>query len=196
MDNTLIRRAQKYTTPFAILKMYVSDALRAKYTDAIVNHNNKMEKNEFPDSGFDLILPMDFIITGPKCKIDFEVNCEMQTIHPLETEFSSSTQSSSIAEMRPTAFYLLPRSSISKKPLMMANSVGLIDSGYRGKLQAVFSYFPDENEEDTPYKLEKYERLVQIVHPTCCRIFVQLVNSVDVLTMSERNTGAFGSTGI
>lgn len=32
------------------------------------------------------------------------------------------------------AFWLLPRSSISKSPLRMANSVGLIDAGYRGQL--------------------------------------------------------------
>lgn len=32
------------------------------------------------------------------------------------------------------AFWLLPRSSISKTPLRMANSVGLIDAGYRGQL--------------------------------------------------------------
>ena len=32
-------------------------------------------------------------------------------------------------------FYVYPRSSISKTPLRMANSVGIIDSGYRGNLK-------------------------------------------------------------
>ena len=30
------------------------------------------------------------------------------------------------------AYYLMPRSSISKTPLRMSNSIGLIDGGYRG----------------------------------------------------------------
>ena len=30
------------------------------------------------------------------------------------------------------AYYLFPRSSISKTPLRLANSIGLIDGGYRG----------------------------------------------------------------
>ena len=32
------------------------------------------------------------------------------------------------------AYYLFPRSSISKTPLRLANSIGLIDGGYRGEL--------------------------------------------------------------
>ena len=35
------------------------------------------------------------------------------------------------------AYYLFPRSSISKTPLRMANSIGLIDAGYRGEIMAV-----------------------------------------------------------
>ena len=34
---------------------------------------------------------------------------------------------------------LFPRSSLSNKPLMMANSVGVIDSGYRGEVTADFN---------------------------------------------------------
>ena len=33
-------------------------------------------------------------------------------------------------------YYLYPRSSISKTPLILANSVGIIDSGYRGNIKA------------------------------------------------------------
>ena len=34
------------------------------------------------------------------------------------------------------AYYLFPRSSISKTPLRMSNSIGLIDGGYRGEIMA------------------------------------------------------------
>ena len=192
INESIINRAKKYTTPFAILKLCAPDSLKLKYMDAVKIHNDKMEKNQFPDAGFDLYLPEDFIFTGPKGKIDMEVNCEMVTIrHSLESHESN------IVEIVPTAFYLMPRSSISKKPLMMANSIGLIDSGYRGNIQAVFRYFDDENEGERggPYKLEKYERIVQIVHPCTYRIFVELVDFIEDLTATQRNDGGFGSTG-
>lgn len=35
------------------------------------------------------------------------------------------------------AYWMLPRSSISKSPLRLANSVGLIDAGYRGTIMAM-----------------------------------------------------------
>ena len=36
----------------------------------------------------------------------------------------------------PTSYMLVPRSSISKTPLRMANSIGIIDAGYRGEIMA------------------------------------------------------------
>jgi dUTP pyrophosphatase len=190
MSELLIARAKKYTTPFAILKIWVPDSLRTKYTEAIEVHNDKMEKNAFADSGFDLFLPREHIFTTAKGKVDYEVKCEMQTVRFLEAD------NSGIVEIMPTAFYLLPRSSISKMPLMMANSIGLIDSAYRGNIMAVFRYFAEEcGGIDVPYKLDKYDRIVQIVHPSTYRIFVQLVDTDSNLTSTERGDGGFGSTG-
>ena len=37
---------------------------------------------------------------------------------------------------RPTGCLLYPRSSLSKTPFMLANSVGVIDAGYRGEVLA------------------------------------------------------------
>ena len=34
------------------------------------------------------------------------------------------------------AYFLFPRSSISKTPIRLANSIGLIDGGYRGEIMA------------------------------------------------------------
>jgi dUTP pyrophosphatase len=193
MNKDIINRAKKYHTPFAVLKMYVSnDALKANYMEAIQKHNNEMENNRFPNSGFDLFLPEDYIFKTKKGKIDFEVKCEMQTYHHIEDHESD------IVEINPTAFYLMPRSSISKKPIMLANSIGLIDSGYRGNLMGVFVLDNEQlNELDVSlYKLFKHERIIQIVHPCTYRVFVQLVDSIDELTNTERGDGGFGSTGI
>ena len=190
MSEFLISRAKKYTTPFAILKIWVPNSLRAKYTEAIEAHNDKMEKNSFADSGFDLFLPKEYVFTTAKGKVDYEVKCEMQTVRFIEPAISG------IVEIAPTAFYLLPRSSISKMPLMLANSIGLIDSAYRGNIMAVFRYFAEEcDNTDVPFKLDKYDRIVQIVHPSTYRIFVQLVDKEGDLTITERGDGGFGSTG-
>ena len=56
------------------------------------------------------------------------------------------------------AYYLFPRSSISKTPLRMANSIGLIDGGYRGEIMAMC-----DNIKSQSYTAEKGQRLFQLV---------------------------------
>ena len=56
------------------------------------------------------------------------------------------------------AYYLFPRSSISKTPLRMANSIGLIDGGYRGEIMAMCDNIKTEG-----YTAEKGQRLFQLV---------------------------------
>ena len=52
----------------------------------------------------------------------------------------------------------MPRSSISKTPLRLANSIGLIDGGYRGEIMAMC-----DNIKTDSYTVEKGQRLFQIV---------------------------------
>lgn len=85
------------------------------------------------------------------------------------------------------AYYLLPRSSISKTPLRMANSIGLIDGGYRGEIMAVC-----DNIKSEAYKVEKGQRLFQLVSADSSPIHYDLVNE---LKESTRGGGGFGSTG-
>jgi dUTP pyrophosphatase len=84
-------------------------------------------------------------------------------------------------------FWLLPRSSIYKTPLMMANSVGVIDASYRGELMApVRSNGPE-------YNIIRGERLFQIVAPDMG--WIREVRIVDTLPETVRGEGGFGSTG-
>jgi len=82
---------------------------------------------------------------------------------------------------------VFPRSSIRKTGLELSNSVGVIDSGYRGELQATF------NKNEGP--IEKYQigdRIAQIMiipHPP-----IQF-EEVEELNNTERGEGGFGSTG-
>lgn len=82
---------------------------------------------------------------------------------------------------------IFPRSSIRNMGLELSNSVGVIDAGYRGEIQATFN---KNGVKDEFYKAG--DRIMQIVivpHPV-----VQFVE-VDELTESSRGSGGFGSTG-
>lgn len=85
-------------------------------------------------------------------------------------------------------YWMLPRSSLSKTGLMLANSVGVIDKSYRGELIAALW-----NSTSDVVKVEKGQRLVQIVARDMGDISDCVV--VDVLPISERGAGGFGSTG-
>jgi dUTP pyrophosphatase len=85
-----------------------------------------------------------------------------------------------------SSYWLLPRSSISKTPLRMANSVGLIDKGYRGELMAKV-----DNRSDKPFVIDSGTRLFQICLPTLSEAKFQLT---DYVTDTTRGTGGFGST--
>ena len=85
------------------------------------------------------------------------------------------------------SYYLFPRSSISKTPLRMANSIGLIDGGYRGEIMAMC-----DNIKNFAYTVEKGERLFQIVATDSSPINYKLV---DKLSKTSRGKGGFGSTG-
>ena len=86
------------------------------------------------------------------------------------------------------AYYLFPRSSISKTPLRMANSIGLIDGGYRGEIMAVC-----DNIKSKAYTAEKGQRLFQLVAMDSSPIQYELVEELE---MTTRGTGGFGSTGM
>ena len=82
---------------------------------------------------------------------------------------------------------IFPRSSIRNTGLTLSNSVGVIDAGYRGELQATFN---KNGVKDEFYKIG--DRIVQIIivpHP-----IIQIVE-VDELSESSRGIGGFGSTG-
>lgn len=82
---------------------------------------------------------------------------------------------------------LFPRSSISKTNLTLANSVGVIDSGYRGQIMCVF------NKTNNP-TLESYkvgERIAQLVLVAAPQF---IVKETLELSNTERGEGGFGST--
>jgi len=96
---------------------------------------------------------------------------------------------------------IFPRSSVRKTGLDLSNAVGVVDSGYRGELQATFNKvfggdrFYDETKitEITSHDFYKVgDRIAQImIIPYPPIEFTE----VDELSDSERGEGGFGSTG-
>jgi dUTP pyrophosphatase len=84
--------------------------------------------------------------------------------------------------------FIFPRSSVSKKEnFYLKNSVGVIDSGYRGEIKLRFN---NNNNNDNVYLPgDKVGQLIIMPYPT---VTLELV---DELSDSDRGNGGFGSTG-
>ena len=82
---------------------------------------------------------------------------------------------------------LFPRSSISRMEMSMANSVGVIDSDYRGEIKVRLRY----KQPIPSYLYAVGERVAQLVIVPYVQADPQLV---DILPATERK-GGFGSTG-
>lgn len=83
---------------------------------------------------------------------------------------------------------VFPRSSIRNTELTLSNSVGVVDSGYRGELQATFN------------KLNGLDSISYNVGDRVCQIVIipyPQIEFVEVedLSNTERGEGGFGSTG-
>ena len=134
-------------------------------------YKNHTSYNE-GDSGLDLFFPDTVTIEGnSSLLVDLKIQCE--ALKDNEDELVS--------------YYLYPRSSISKTSIRMANSVGIIDSGYRGNIMVAL-----DNINNQPYTIEKGQRLFQLCGPTLEPINMKIV---DELSNSQRGNNGFGSTG-
>ena len=145
-----------------IKEMYHDDALETSNTNRAIRG----------DAGLDLYCPGDLTVPPHETvTIDLKIQCEGLSDN----------------DSRNVCYYLYPRSSISKTPIRLANSVGIIDSGYRGNIMAVVDNISNE-----PYQIQRGQRLFQI----CGRYLESIhLTLVEELSDSERGNGGFGSTG-
>ena len=176
-DNSIISSKDCYMD-LALFVMDESEKLVGRYNTSIVSHNEKVRGSNYPDAGFDLFSPMiDRFEVGKPKRHQLGVKCRADMVFP-------------DGSRRPTGFLLYPRSSISKTPLRLSNSVGVIDSGYRGELMCAFDCFYRD------YMVSDGDRLVQVVAPGMVPIMARLVDKEEDLgDTTDRGTGGFGSTG-
>ena len=200
----------RLTPPAYILKMFIMkqstgasvptskyDELVKMYEDKVEEHNQKVYGSQYPDSGFDLFIPFDYSeheygYTGNRLSpVTFRA--------PLGVKCSMSRFNAAYKKSSASGYYLYPRSSIVKTPFRLSNSVGIIDSGYRGEIMAVVDNIDAVNN-DIKTCLNKYmppmSRMFQICSPTLEPFMIQIVDSEDKLGLTERGSGGFGSTGV
>ncbi len=88
--------------------------------------------------------------------------------------------------------FLVPRSSLSKRNVAMTNSVGIIDSDYRGELMASLVYWGLE----ANCVIEKNERFAQlVVVPVALPDVLVRYQDDETWNDTTRGIGGFGSTG-
>ena len=168
--------------------------IRDMYMDAISNHNVVVNRCIYEDltcefdAGFDLFCPNDeYILDGMLgYKINHKIKCCMNKISVVNNEYVS----------KPVGYYLYPRSSTgTKTPLRLSNSVGIIDSGYRGNIIAAFDN--KNNPSSESWSVTKGMRVVQICPPDLSYpILVKVVSDDTELGITSRGSGGFGSTDI
>ena len=87
---------------------------------------------------------------------------------------------------------IVPRSSIgTKKHLALQNTVGIIDSDYRGAIKLKFFNYGNED-----VTIEDGEYIAQMIIVPYTSVDLQKVNTLDELSETERGAGGFGSTNI
>lgn len=155
-----------------------------------LDENHTIE-NRFKDSGFDLVVPcvkdsalvqdgIYFYNPGQKKLCNLRVKVGIYKVDDDWGELGPTKY--------PSPFYLYARSSIYKTPFILANNVGIIDSGYRGNICAALY-----NTHSTPEVVEMGKRIAQICMPDLSFNFhVKLVEELDD---TSRGSGGFGSTG-
>ena len=149
----------------------LNDEVKGMYHEAASDQANEMRSHR-GDAGLDLYCPgnVELLPGETKC-IDFKIQCE----------------GLSDSDARNICYYLYPRSSISKTHFRLANSVGIIDAGYRGNLMAMVDNISKEVQ-----TIQKGTRLFQICGRYLEPIHLELVEE---LSESERGNDGFGSTG-
>ena len=146
-----------------------SEPTLVEYYQNKINEHNAALDSTHPNSGFDLAAPL-------------SLQSEMDQLVKVDFKVKGAMYENNL----PVAYYLYARSSIVKTGFRLANSVGIIDSGYRGNLMAYFDVIKND-------RVEVYQRLVQICAYDLKPFKIELVDSLDE---TERGHGGFGSTGV
>lgn len=162
------------------------------------------------DAGFDI-----YAVSEPRIIGSIYQGLHYKSISHIEYDTEVRVEPQYSEFLKEYRFFLLmyPRSSIIKTNLSLSNSVGVIDSGYRGNIIACFKYImqPEDMKiiEGKTFAGKKSSGVVTSVNPQRvyqkgdkiaqlipCEHMKMNLDFVDKLNESERGEGGFGSTGL
>jgi len=181
----------------------------ACYKQKVEEHNRKVLDAATTDSGFDLFMPTNGEEYG--YGVDNLISRQFITNPGITSSVGVDGARGLNLGVRccmraaaPCGFYLYPRSSISKTRMRLANSVGIIDAGYRGDLIAAvdtIGFFGSTDIwhvwKETLSPIKKYDRYFQVCAPDLSPFLVHIVETEqDLSPPTSRGSGGFGSTGV
>jgi dUTPase len=211
MTQTIMNTLLNIYDRVMVLRLYVdvNDInLIDRYREAANEHNNRLFNNPHHiDAGFDLFAP-----GGPDSRDDHNYDPSVlrfygpgwenqSPVNRLNLRVSCSARIfTDTGKNFDTGYYMHPRSSLSRTPLRLANSTGIIDAGYRGHLMGMFDVvnLPDNlsDSREADYFGRKFDRYLQICAPGMIPIVVEIVDFREELGHeTARGGGGFGSTG-
>lgn len=159
------------------------------------------------DAGYDIVASSEPRVVG-----SIYQGLYYTAIHQIEYETNLRMSPEMINGVYDFYMLLYPRSSISKTNLVLANSVGVIDSGYTGNIKVCFKYIAQPEDmrviEGKHISGKKASGVVTSINPQ--RVYhegdkiAQLIpckhrkidiNYTESLEITDRGEGGFGSTG-
>ena len=114
---------------------------------------------------------------------------DLHAVEVIKDRYGNYVYLTGIAIEIPPGFVglLFPRSSVSKTSMALANSVGVVDSGYRGEIMLKYR---NTNYPESIYRVgDRVGQLMIIAYPK-----VELIEAEE-LSSTDRGSGGFGSTG-
>ena len=85
---------------------------------------------------------------------------------------------------------IVPRSGLGRKGIVLVNTLGVIDSDYRGEIGMTL-----QNTGPVPVAIAHGDRVAQMLIVPFAKVELERVEDVSALSETERGTGGFGSTG-
>ena len=168
-------RLELLVEPWAT-KYYKTDMKRS---DENAGYDLYCETTEIPAYSHTVV----FLNQGVRARMLRILGAEPSTPHA-STHYTHGLQTEEEVHYR-----LVPRSSICKTNLFMANSEGIIDKSYRGPVKAPVKNFMTQAKSH----VDEGTRLFQIVAPDLG--WIKEIVIVETLPETARGEGSFGSTG-
>ena len=127
----------------------------------------------------------------PKYAMDGDAGMDLTAVSKTYDEYGNIVYGTGLAFEIPKGYVglLFPRSSNAKTNLRLTNSVGVLDSGYRGEVMFKFKYDSFSGMMNEYNVGDRIGQIIIMPYPT-----IEFEEAME-LSKTERGNGGYGSTG-